>query len=321
MTLTKAEALSRISDLMKEAELGEGDILSLLSSSPALPSSQGKEKEGENSESFLQRVMVYIGGVFIFVGICIYVGLVWEDLNSLSRVIITFGSGLVALILGLFATEDTRFVRASTPLFLISAFLQPTGLFVLLHEYFPSSNDIVKAALVVFGFVTVQQFFAFAARNRSSLLFFSLFFFYLFLCALLDKIEILPPDSALLLGLSGLYVSYGITKTSHVAISPFFFFFSGILTAAASFDYLEDSSFDILLIGVSAGLIGISVLTRSRTLLTVGILTLLAFLAYFTDEYFKDIVGWPIALIILGFLMIGISVFAVRLGRKIRLSS
>jgi hypothetical protein len=91
--------------------------------------------------------------------------------------------------------------------------------------------------------------------------------------------------------------------------------------AAASFDYFEDSALDVLLIGVSGGLIALSVFAKSRTLLTVGIISLLAFLGYFTDEYFKDIVGWPIALIILGFLMIGISVFAVKIGRKIRLSS
>lgn len=315
MALSKQDALSQISALISEAGLSESDLSSLLAKTVS------KTGADEDSSSLLQRVMIYIGGLFIFTGICVYIGIVWEDVPPLERVIGTFGTGLVAFFLGLISLEDPRYSKASTPLFLIAAFLQPGGLFVLLDEYFPSSDDIVKAALVVFGFMTVQQFVAFASRNRSSLLFFSLFFFYLFMLALLEKIDIDPRDSAMLLGLSGLYVSYGLTKTTHSRIAPFFFFFSGIFTAAASFDYFEESSFDVLLIGTSGGMIALSVFAKSRTLLTVGILSLLAFLGYFTDEYFKDVVGWPIAMIILGFLMIGISVFAVKLGRKIRLSS
>ena len=315
MTLSKQDALSQISALISEAGLSESELASLL------PKPTPKISTEEDSSSLLQRVMIYIGGLFIFTGICVYIGIVWEDVPPLERVIGTFGTGLVAFFLGLISLEDPRYSKASTPLFLIAAFLQPGGLFVLLDEYFPSSHDVVKAALVVFGFMTVQQFVAFASRNRSSLLFFSLFFFYLFMLALVEKTELDSPDSAMLLGLSGLYVSYGLTKTTHSRIAPFFFFFSGIFTAAASFDYFEESSFDVLLIGTSGGIIALSVFAKSRTLLTVGILSLLAFLGYFTDEYFKDIVGWPIALIILGFLMIGISVFAVKLGRKIRLSS
>jgi uncharacterized membrane protein len=315
MTRSKQEALSEIAALVAEAGLSQSDLLSLL------PKPSSPNAESEDSPSLLQRVMVYIGGLFIFTGVCVYIGIVWEDLPSLARVIVTFGTGLVAFFLGLISLEDPRYSKASTPLFLIAAFLQPVGLFVLLDKYFPSSHDAVKAALVVFGFMTVQQFVAFVSRNRSSLLFFSLFFFYLFLSALVEKADIEPPDSVMLLGLSGLYVSYGLTKTIHHAVAPFFFFFAGISVAAASFDYFEDSALDVLLIGVSGGLIALSVFAKSRTLLTVGIISLLAFLGYFTDEYFKDIVGWPIALIILGFLMIGISVFAVKIGRKIRLSS
>lgn len=316
MTRSKQEALSEITALVAEAGLTQSDLLSLL---PQKSPSSGEETE--DSSSLLQRVMVYVGGLFIFTGVCVYIGIVWEDLPSLARVLVSFGTGLVAFILGLVSLNDPRYSKASTPLLIISAFFQPGGLFILLDEYFPSSHDTIKAMMVVFGFMAVQQFVAFASRNRSSLLFFSLSFFYLFLSALIEKTNIEPPDSAMLLGLSGLYVSYGLTKTIHRSLSPFFFFFSGLAVAAASFDYFEDTSFDVLLIGVSGALIALSVFAKSRTLLTVSVISLLAFLGYFTDEYFRDIVSWPITLIIFGFLMIGISVFAVKLGKKIKQSS
>ncbi len=133
----------------------------------------------------------------------------------------------------------------------------------------------------------------------------------------MNWIQIETPEGPLVLGLTGLMVSWGISQTKHKRITSFFFFLASILTAAASFDVFRNSSFDVLLIGVSAGLIYLSVIATSRTVLTIGVLSLLAFLGYFTDKYFKDIVGWPIAMIVMGFIMIGISVFAVKLGKKI----
>jgi hypothetical protein len=57
---------------------------------------------------------------------------------------------------------------------------------------------------------------------------------------------------------------------------------------------------------------------HSRTLLLVSTFALLGFLGYYTEEYFADVTGWPIALMIMGFLLIGVSAYAVKLGQKIK---
>jgi hypothetical protein len=49
----------------------------------------------------------------------------------------------------------------------------------------------------------------------------------------------------------------------------------------------------------------------------VSTFSLLGYLGYFTAEYFADVTGWPIALIIMGFILIGISTKAIKLGQKI----
>lgn len=302
---TRNEAITQIQSLITEHHLTKSDIADLF------------KPQTEESGGMIQKIMMYIGGVFIFMGICIYIGLIWEDIGPSSRVIISLGSGFVAFILGLFCLGDIRYNKAATPLFLIAAAIQPLGLFVFMDEYLPKSGDVVKAACIVFGFMTVQQATAFIATKRTSLLFFSLFFFYAFLCAFMNWMRIEAPEGPLVLGLTGLMVSWGISKTEHKSIASFFFFWASILTAAASFDIFKNSPFDVLLVGISAGLIYLSVIAGSRTVLTIGVLSLLAFLGYFTDEYFKNIVGWPIAMIGMGFVMIGISVFAVKLGKKI----
>ena len=58
-----------------------------------------------------------------------------------------------------------------------------------------------------------------------------------------------------------------------------------------------------------------SVLLHSRTLLAVGTLAILAYTAYFTGEHFVDSVGWPLALVAFGLVLIGLSALAVRIDR------
>lgn len=89
-----------------------------------------------------------------------------------------------------------------------------------------------------------------------------------------------------------------------------------VLTAA--FDLLAETPFDAGLLVLSVAMLFVSVKMRSRTLLTANTLGLFVVLGYYTSEYFSDVVGWPVALIVLGFLMVGISAAALRLGRHIR---
>lgn len=306
MTNSRSEAIQQITALMAEHGLKPSDLSSVMAGG-----------NGEASASLLQRVMIYIGAAFVFMGICVYVNIIWDDLGSIGRILVTLGSGFIAFILGLMSIKDTRFVKATTPLFLISAALEPTGLFVFMDEYLPHTGDVAKAAAFVFGFMMIQKAVAFSATNRTSLLFFTVFFFVAFLYAVVSWFDLDAPLSVMSMGLSLLMISYGLGKTQHHSIAPFGFFWAGLMVSTASFDILKDTQGDVLMIAVAAGLIWLSTVAASRTLLTVAVISLLAFLGYFTGEYFKNVVGWPIAMIVMGFVMIGTSIFAVKLGRKI----
>ena len=122
---TRQQALETIRSIITEFNLTPRDVLALY------------QTEQPQSGGLLQRVMIYIGGVLIFMGLCVYIGMIWNDLNPLARVIVSLGSGLVAFTLGMLSHGDQRFVRASTPLFIVAAALIPTGLFVFMDEYLP----------------------------------------------------------------------------------------------------------------------------------------------------------------------------------------
>ena len=55
---------------------------------------------------------------------------------------------------------------------------------------------------------------------------------------------------------------------------------------------------------------------RTRTLLFVSTIAILAYTGWYTGEHFADSVGWPLALIAFGLLMIGVSALAVRIDRQ-----
>jgi len=63
-------------------------------------------------------------------------------------------------------------------------------------------------------------------------------------------------------------------------------------------------------------LIFLSTYVRSRTLLLVGTLSMLAYIGYYTAKHFANTLGWPIALVIIGIALIGMSALAVRINNK-----
>lgn len=306
----RAQILGEITALMRREGLTIADIAAFQSGSPPVSAPE--------TGGLLQKVMIYLGAVFVFVGICIYVSMVWDDLGSVSRILVTLGSGFIAFILGLMAIRDHRFEKAVTPLFLIAAGLEPTGIFIYMDEYLPHTGEAAKAASFVFALMVLQNGAAFAATARTSLLFFSLLFFVALQYSMVSWLDLDETSSVMMAGTSLLLVCWGLSRGPHASIAPFGFFWSSVMICTAAFDWLEDTPFDVALLGVSAALVYLSVHVASRTLLTVAVLSLLCFLGYFTNEYFKDVFGWPFALILAGFLMMGTSFYAVRLGRRIQ---
>lgn len=308
MTETRDAALTQIKNLIEIHHLNEFDILNLYKKSSI---------QDSKPANLLQLAMMCLGGIFIFAGLGVYINMIWDDINSLSRVIITLGSGLVAFILSLLCTSDARFTKALTPFIIIAGILQPVGLFVFMDEYLPHTGNVTLAACYVMGFMLVQQFIAFMATRVTGFLFFSVFFFYSFICMILNLWEIRDLIVPVVIGISGLMVAWGIDQTSHRSITPFYYFCMSGIVAIASFDLLQETKFDILLVGVSLILVYVAIVAASRIILTVFVLSLWGYLVYFTNEYFKNIVSWPIALIILGLVMIGVSAYAVKIGKNI----
>lgn len=303
----REQALTQIASLAAAHNLSLDEIGAVLT----------KEAQERKNPGLIARILGYLGAALIFGGLALFIGMQWDLLPSAARVLITYGAGFVAFVLGVLSAKDARYKEASAVLFVKSALLLPTGMFVFLHEY-SQGGDAKLASIVVFAILCFQFLAVFSKLKTTSLLFFAYLFFNVAVALLFDYIDIRENMSAMALSLSILLVSWKLDATPYRAIVPFWYFVGGAGLLISAFDILEGTPFDAGLAALSAGLMVVSVRAKSRTLLTVSTIGFLAFLGYYTNEYFKDIVGWPIALIIAGFGLVGISAWAVKLGRSIR---
>ena len=260
------------------------------------------------------RVLGVLGGIFVFAGVGVFIALQWDGMNAPTRVLVTLGSGIAAFVLASLARREPRFARAATPFYLAAAAFEPIGMLVAFDEY-GSGGDWRWASLVTTGTMAVQFGLAFVAAHRSTLLFLSISFAALCLWTVLDLAGVDEGLTALTLGASGVLAAVGAERAGYRDITPPWYFLGAAAFLGGLFDLVEATAFETVFVAAAAGFVYLSVALRSRTLLVVATLALLAYTGWFTAEHFADSIGWPLALVAFGLFMIGLSAAAVRIDR------
>jgi hypothetical protein len=304
----RARALEQIVVLAREHRLTASEIGAALAHEPA-PAHES------HARTVIVRVLGYLGGTFVFAGIAALIALQWDAMNSAARVVITLGPGIAALGLATLATRDQRFDKAVPPLFLIAAALEPTGMLVAFNE-FGSGGDARWAALVTAGVVGIQFAAVFSALRQSMLLFLAVFFGMLFWWTAFDLLNMDDEVGALVLGGSLMLAAIGADRTPHASITPPWYLVGGILFLYGLFDLVENTPFEIVFIVAASGFVYLSAVIQSRTMLLVATGAILGYTGWFTSEHFADSLGWPLALVLFGLLMIGLSALAFRIDRQ-----
>lgn len=307
MSNAKTEALDKIVALAEEHEITADEIGARLT----------HQRTPDKQNTIVKTLFGYVGGIFVFAGIGLLIGMMWDDMGSAQRVISTLGVGIIAFVMGITTHKDARFTKASTPLLLVSGLMQPTGMFIFLDEYYPHGGDAQLAAILIFTVMVVQQGAAFTVLKRPSLLFLSMIFWGSVLSLVMDRLNVDGELIGLAVGTSLLLITYNTDKTPHRSIVPFWYFISGGILLCAYWNLVEGSFLDLSYLALNGFFIYLSIRLASRALLFVSVLGLFSYLSYFTYEYFADIIGWPIALIVMGLGMIGLSAYAFKLGQKI----
>lgn len=306
----RTRALEHVAALARQHGLTAAEITAAMGEAP-----RAAEEADTRRRNVLVRILGYLGGTFVFAGVGVFIALQWEHMNSSARVIITLGSGVTAFVMAILASREPRFDKATTPLLLMAAALEPTGMLVAFDE-FGSGGDWRWASLVTGGTMALQFGAAFHALRRSTPLFMTVVFGMLFWWTALDLVDADGTLIALLLGGSLVLAAVGIDRMGHTDITPAFYLVGATSFLYGWFDAVERTPLEISFIAVAAAFVYLSAVLHSRMLLFVATLAILSYTGWYTSQHFADSIGWPIALVAFGLFMIGSSALAFRFDRE-----
>ena len=299
----RTRALQEIAATARRHGITASEIAVVLGDPPAT-TTEGRRR------AVLVRVLGFLGGTFVFAGIGVFIALQWDGLSSAARVVATLGPGVAALVLAVLASRDARFEKATTPMFLVAAALQPTGMLVAFDE-FGSGGDWRVASLVTTATMALQFGAVFRVIRRSTPLFLTIFFGTMFWWTAFDLLDLDGGVTAVILGSSMLLTAAGVDRTVHRDITPVWYLFGAAAFLSGLFDLVQNTPFEIVFLAIAAGFVYLSVMLHSRTLLVVATLAILGYTGWFTGQHFADSIGWPLALIAFGMFMIGLSALAL----------
>jgi hypothetical protein len=275
---------------------------------------QGASPE-HRSSSVVSRLFAYLGGIFVFAGLGIFVAMRWDELGPAGRVLLTLGPGLCLFVLALVCTTDARVEAAATPLFLIAGLVQPTGILVMLNEY-GRGGETEHAVLFMSLVMLVQQGCTFWARRRTVLAFTTIVFGSMAAVVALDLLDANMYLTGVTIGLSLLCVGWSLDRSPHRAIAGLVYFFGAALLLEETYSWLRREPFEVLFLGAACGVVVLAAAARSRSLLVVGTAALVGYIADFIYQHFSDNLGAPLALMAIGFVFLGLGAAAVRINTQ-----
>jgi hypothetical protein len=207
----KSGALKQIAQFMKTYDITLAEVEAELNM-PAIMDAAATKRSKSN---IAKTLFSYLGAIFILAGVGTYIGMFWDSMGSVMRVLVTLGVGYVLLIVLVSALHEQKFPRLILPLTIACTFMMTSGWFVLIHEVFPHGDNWRAATLSVFGMMTLHQGVLFGKYRHTVLAFTTLFFVYGFMHVGLDMLGIPITYIAIVLGASLFLVGAALEKNPH----------------------------------------------------------------------------------------------------------
>jgi hypothetical protein len=321
--MDKVTLLAAVRELAAAGELTEAEILAAVREAAGTPAAEVAERTRRYS-----TVLYFIGGGVIFIGIVAFIAQVWNDLGPVMHVVVTLGAGLAAFTVGVLLSWHGRLGAAGPAFFLIAALVLPTGMAVALDEagLHPEKLGLQSLmALVLLGaFLAVYRLF-----RAPGLLVYAIAYATWAFFAITGLLVGPDPRFAkeeffeyriLAVGLAFMILGWAFSGTEREGLTgPLYTFgsaaFLGSALALGGWKPSQNVFWELIFPGLVFVVLYLSVTLKSKALLTFGSLALGAYLAKITGEYFSDSMGWPLALILLGFLLMGVGYLTFRLKR------
>lgn len=280
---------------------------------------------GKKGWNFSVTKMLYMIGVaIVVVGIIIFVSQIWEDIGSVGRIGVTLGLGMMFAAFGSLLLKQKP-TESIGPIFhIIGGLLIPSGAMVTLSELGQESTSLLPVAITFFG-IFVFYLLLTKIHKHVALTFFAITngtaFIYLLTESILQnatyRFEDLYVYLTMIVGTSYILLAHSFKNTWNKDLVGALCFFGSTAFLGAAISQVPDSLPWQLLyfVFVFVGLY-VSVYLKSRVILIMSTIFLIGHISYITSEYFADSLGWPISLVLLGFIFIGLGYSSFKISKK-----
>ena len=314
--MNKTELLQELKHKISTGEITREELAIQLNISQSLPLQEIKE-----TSRFSVTGMLYVFGAAVaIIGLVIFIAQIWEDLGSSAQILLTLGLGLLITALGSILLKQKPTDNIGPIFHFIGGALIPSGALVTLDVLSTGINSIWPVA-ITFGIIFAFYLMLNAVHKHAVLSFFAIVNGTAFLYLLVGAIEDFRNDDlyiylTMLIGASYLLLAHSFRDGWNKRLLGALYFFGSLGILGGGFVKVLDSSiwelFYFLI--VFAGLY-LSIYLKSRIILVLSTIFLIVHVSYITEEYFANSLGWPITLILLGFIIIGLGYGSVHINK------
>ncbi len=277
----------------------------------------------------VSSILYYLGGAIVFMGISFFIAQQWHQFGVGMRIFITLGTAVAALMTGVILNQQRQLGAVENAFFLLSGLLMPVGLMVAYEE---AGLHIISPALQlqILAVLTAVYLATFLLLRKNLLLIFTVLFatcsFFAIIDVMVGNAPVFDPFTIasyqlLSAGLAWMFLGHGLSRGQHQMLCGWLQGFGVVAFLAAALALGEwkpnqNLFWEIIYPGLVFAVIFLSTHLKSRTFLVFGSLALGSYLTKITLEYFADSLGWAVALILIGFMLMAVAFLALRVQRQ-----
>jgi positive regulator of sigma E activity len=270
------------------------------------------------------RMLYVLGATIAIVGIVIFVSQIWQDIASSARIAITLGLGFLMAMIGSVLLKQRPDEHLGTIFHFMGGMLIPGGTLMTLHEMGVDFSSMWPVA-ISFGIIFVFYVLLNLVHKNQILTFLSVangtMFTYLLVEAIIGgsfyQHQDLYKYVTMVVGMTYLILGYSFRESWNKDLTEVLYFFGSLGFLGASFSQVFDSElWRITFFLIVFGGLFLSVYLKSRSILLLSTGFLIGHVSYITGKYFADSIGWPVSLVMLGFVFIGLGYTSVMINKK-----
>lgn len=323
--MNKEQVITIVQDSLDKGVVTKADLASLnprTNAGAALSAAQ---------DGLVSKVLYSLGGLIALIGVVFFLSENWDVIGSAGRLLVTVGFFLATFVGGFVLFRKAAQPALTQVFFALSAAIAPLSAFVLLKEM--GVREISSGSHILIGIALTAIFGAALYATRLPIFYFVIggFFSWAYYASVaqlvkgsgfsLSLIRDITVYTSMILGIAYLAYSSWVHKisvaTSSAAmrrIGSFYVFAAFSLTLISAL--FLGAAWDFFYAFLAVGAVALSIQMRTTIGLVVSAGAIGIYVIKISSKYFADSIGWPLALILIGFAIIGLGYFTYYLNKK-----